>query len=272
MKRKKRENPFEVSWRIVKNNKILFLPNLLILTVNLILVYLFLLVTGILDVFISSEYSLLKIVLQTPSSWIFLAIYVILVVLIDNYLLTAKYGMIKDILLKGKTDFIRGVKFANKHYLTTLGIHILSYLIIFVPLTLLGIVLFFLLPSNALLAAAIFLPVMLVYLVFISIRLLFVYPVMTFEKKGAYNSLKKDFHFVKTHGHQSLVTWLVVLAILIFVSVVKNNIQNLSELLVNQIYGIAIVVVTFILLIEISVSVWEHVYIFKSYLTAKKKK
>lgn len=95
---------------------------------------------------------------------------------------------------------------------------------------------------------------------------------MTFEKKGAYNSLKKDFHFVKTHGHQSLVTWLVVLAILIFVSVVKNNIQNLSELLVNQIYGIAIVVVTFILLIEISVSVWEHVYIFKSYLTAKKKK
>jgi hypothetical protein len=272
MKKKKRENPFEISWRIVKNNKILFLPNLLILTVNLILVYLFLLVTGILDVFVSSEYSLLKLVFQTPSSWIFLGLYVILVVLIDNYLLTAKYGMIKDILLKGKTDFIRGIKFANKHYLTTLGIHILSYLIIFVPLTLLAILLFFLIPSNQLLAAAIFFPVMLVYLVFISIRLLFVYPVMTFEKKGAYNSLVKDFHFVKTHGHQSLVTWLVVLAILIFVSVIKNNLHALNELLVNQIYGIAIVVVTFILFIEISVSVWEHVYIFKSYLVGKKKK
>ncbi len=207
----------------------------------------------------------------TIGTLIYFLIYLILVVLIDNYFLTAKYGLIKNILLKRKFNLRTIIKFANKHYLTTLGIHVLSFLIIFIPLTLLATILFILLPLNPILAVAIFIPLLFTYLIFITVRLLFVYPTMTFKKTGAYNSLKEDFHFVKTHGHHALITWLIIIGINIFVSIFKDVIHDFSTIFTQQIYFFTILFVVILLSIEILVSVWEHVFIFKSYLVGKKK-
>jgi len=94
---------------------------------------------------------------------------------------------------------------------------------------------------------------------------------MTFEKKGAYNSLVEDFHFVKTHFSHTFVSWLVVVGISILVSIINKNIGYVSEILYGQLFILGLIGFSLIIVIEFIVSVWEHVYIFKSYLTAKKR-
>ena len=269
---KKKEDLFKASWAIVKKNKILFAPNLIILSINVLLVIALFFLTGLFRLLIENDPNNIKAIFLSGEFIFFLFLYLVLSTLIDNFFLTMKYGLIKNVLLKKKTNFSNGIKFAKEHYWTTLGIHILSFLIIYVPLILLGIVLFTVLPASGLIAAAIFIPLMIVYLIFIAIRLLFVYPTMTFEKKGAYNSLKEDFHFVKTHLHHTMVTWLVILLIGIVTAMIKRGIEPLQGILFQQVVFLGFLLAIAIIALEMTVSVWEHVYIFKSYLVGKKRK
>ena len=135
---------------------------------------------------------------------------------------------------------------------------------------LLGIVLFLLLPIGSFVANMFFIPLAMVYFIYMGIRLLYVFPVMTFEKKGAYNSLKKDFHFVKAHAQHTILTWLIVIGVTFFLSIIKENAIQTSEFLFRQLYVIGLLVLAFIFALEFMVAVWEHVFIFKSYLVAKK--
>ena len=93
---------------------------------------------------------------------------------------------------------------------------------------------------------------------------------MTFEKKGAYNSLSEDFHFVKTHLHHTFITWLIVFGLAILVAIVRANLESVNDVFYGQLFLIGLIGSIIILGIEITVSVWEHVYIFKSYLAGKK--
>ncbi len=268
---KKKRGVFETSWLIVKNNKILFAPNIIILVINILLVVALFFLSGLFKVLINNEYKNIVDVLSSGDFIVFVLLYLIISILIDNFFIAMKYGLIKDILLKGKTSFSNGIKFAKKHYWTTLGIHVLSFLIVYVPLILLAALLFILLPLNSLISLALFIPLIIVYLIYIAIRLLFIYPTMTFEKKGAYNSLVEDFHFVKTHLHHTFVTWLVILLIGIITAIVKQNLQALKGILFQQVIFLGFLAGIIIIGIEIAVSVWEHVFIFKSYLAGKKK-
>jgi len=191
--------------------------------------------------------------------------------LIDNYFLTAKYGMIREVLKKGKTSIKGGIEFANEHYFVTLRTHILSTLIVIVPLLLLAIVLFLLLPLNNMIAVSLFVPLAIVYLLYVTIRIIFVYPVLTFEGESAYSSVKDGFHFVKAHLHHSFVTWLIVIIFVVVLGIIKNNLIDISNFLFSQLIILGIIFALIIVVIEVTVFTWEHVYIFKSYLEANKK-
>lgn len=269
-KRKNVKSLFELSWSIVKNNKILFYPNLAALATNIILFLTFIFISGLGKTFLSNDFKLISNVLLSWKTSLYFLVYLLVTILIDNFFLTMKYGLIKDILLKGKTSLKQSYKFAKKYYFTNLGIHILSYLIVLVPIVLLAVLLLTLLPNSILMTITIFVPLALAYFVYIGIRLLFVYPVMTFEKKGAYNSLKEDFHFVKTHLHHTFITWLIVIGFTILIAIVKANIEYINEILYGQLFLIGLIGSIIILGTEIAVSVWEHVFIFKSYLEGKK--
>lgn len=271
MKRGVRRNLFLESWLIVRNNRILFAPDLIVLGINLLFSWLFLLFTGLDKALMENNFELFFDLAYNWYIWIYFGIYLLATLLLDNFFLTAKYGMIKDILKKKKTDFKSGISFAKEYYFSSLWIHILSSLIVIVPLLLLAVLLFFLLPIHTLIAVTIFIPLAIAYLIYITIRLLFVYPVMAFEKDGAYKSIKEDFHFVKTHLHHTLLTWLIVIGISIFASIIQENLSYLNEFMIGQLFFLGLIVAAIIFAIEISVSVWEHVFIFKSYLTEKKR-
>jgi hypothetical protein len=265
-------NLFQLSWFIIKKNPVLFLPNLLMLVFNLVLFLCLIRITGVSTAILNNSYGGLKESLM--SGWFVLGvlIYFLLTFLVDNYFITAKYGLIKKVLLKGSAKLFDGLDFAKKHYFTTLGIHVMSSLIIFIPLIILAVLVFILLPFSNLVAISIFIPLSVIYFLYVSMRLIFVYPVMTFEKRGAYNSLKEDFHFVKTHLHHAFLTWLIVMAVSIFLSVFRENLINSGSMLQQQLALIGFLLVLIIFVVEIAVSVWEHVFIFKSYLAAKKKR
>ena len=265
-------NLFQLSLFIIKKNPVLFLPNILMLVFNLVLFLCLIRVTGISTAILNNNYGGLKE--SILSGWFVLGVlfYFILTFLVDNYFITAKYGLIKKVLLKGSAKLFDGLDFAKKHYFTTLGIHIMSSLIIFVPLIILAVLVFLLLPFSNLVAISLFIPLAVIYFLYVSMRLIFVYPVMTFEKRGAYNSLKEDFHFVKTHLHHAFLTWLIVMAVSIFLSVFRENLIQSGSMLQQQLALIGFLLVLIIFVVEIAVSVWEHVFIFKSYLSAKKKR
>ncbi len=268
--KKPKMNLFQLSWFILKKNPVLFLPNILLLVSNLILFLCLIKITGISSAILNNNYVALKESLFSVWSIIAILVYFVLTLLIDNYFITAKYGLIKQVLLKGHAKFSDGLNFAKKYYLTTLGIHILSSLIIFIPLLLLAILLFLLLPFSTLVAISIFIPLAIIYLLYISIRLIFVYPIMTFESDGAYTSLKENFHFVKTHLHHAILTWLIVMGVSIFLSIFRENLIDIRSILSQQLILIGFLLVAIIVVVEIAVSVWEHVFIFKSYLAARK--
>ena len=272
MAMKKKKTLFQDSWETLKENKILFIPNVLILVANIILVLVLFLISGLGTTLLNNSYPSLDESFFSFTFLFYFLLYFAIFILVDNYFITMKYGLIKDILLKKKTSLKSGFSFANQHYLTTLGIHALSYLIIFVPLFLLATVFFLLLPISSLVSITLFVPIGLVYLIYIGIRLLYVFPVMTFEKKGAYNSLKKDFHFVKAHAQNTIITWMIVVGVTIFISILRENVIKTSEFLFQQLYVLGILVLVFIFTLEFLVLVWEHVFIFKSYLAAKKGK
>lgn len=271
MKRGVRRNLFAESWLIVRNNRVLFAPDLIVLGINVLFFWLFLLFTGLDKALMENNPEMFFDLAYNWYIWLYFGVYLLATMLIDNFFLTAKYGMIKDVLKKKKTDFKSGISFAKEYYFSALGIHIISSLIVIVPLVLLAVILFLLLPVHTLVALTIFIPLAIAYLIYITIRLLFVYPVMAFEKEGAYKSIKDDFHFVKTHLHHTLITWLIVIGVSIFIAIIQENLSYLNEFMVGQLFFLGLILAAIILALEISVSVWEHVFIFKSYLGGKKR-
>jgi len=91
---------------------------------------------------------------------------------------------------------------------------------------------------------------------------------MTFEKKGAYNSFVEDFHFVKTHLHYTFMTWLIVIAVGTALNLLERSFES-ADISAVSFTAIGVII---IILLEVAVSSWEHVYIFMSYYTHRKKK
>jgi len=263
---------FIESLEVVKEHKILFVPNMLIFLTNLISLTLFLYVSKIGTALLNNQHIILKDSLVSSKFILLFIIYMVVNALIDNFFFTAKYGMIKEVLLKKKTNLNDGWSFAKKHYWTTLWIHMLSIMIIVIPMIILVVLLLSLFPVSVLASVTIFIPLLVSYMIYITMRLLFVYPVMTFEEKGAYKSLENNFHFVKNHFSHTFATWLVVLVVSILTSIFRANASSLSSLLSGQLFFMGLLAVILIVVVELVVSVWEQVYIFDSYLSAKKRK
>ena len=93
---------------------------------------------------------------------------------------------------------------------------------------------------------------------------------MAFEEKDAYQSFEQDVHYVKAHMHHTILTWLFVVGIGIVFSFIKKmsnfGIENLS----GKVFFIALFFALLLIILEMGVSIWEHIFIFESYVEGKK--
>lgn len=269
------EKLLEESFVIMEKNKILFAPLFIGYVFTFMLILAYFMATGFLDRLLASSSVLFDIeslffafVGDSPLNFIILTIiYFSLELCLAAYFMTMDYGMIKDILRKGKTSFESGTKFAKKHFKDVIGIFLISAAIILVPLGILGVILFYFftvlsVPGNIILP--IFFTLAFLILIYISLRLLFVIPTMSLKDRGALSSVRDDFHYVKTHCSRVFVSWFFVLTVLLVYGLVRVPISILHPLTENVHLFIAILV--FIVLLDTVVWVWEHILIFKVYM------
>jgi len=194
----------------------------------------------------------------------------------DMFFITAKYGMIRDVLLKEKTSLRSGVRFAKENYWKSFGMHILSYLLVISPIFFiaavaitLGFVSGFYQKIGFVLIFLVFLLIVLVYWLEIFFRLLFLYPTMTFEGTSALESFSENFHYVKSHIGHTLISWIIFISIWAIYFLFRSPVSKATSG-ASSVWGILVLTIISILA-EMIVSTFEHTFIFKAYLDGKGK-
>lgn len=184
--------------------------------------------------------------------WWQTTVYLLVVLLVDNYIVAAKYGILKKLIQRKKITLKNIILFADKYYLDVLKVHALTFGIITLPFILL-----IKLSSLSGTLAFILSTCILAYLVLMSIRLLFIYPNLVFHHKGVMQSVTDEMHFTKTHAFHTHIVWIVTLSILFLVDVVQSVLNQLGLLII---FGTIMIIG-----LELFASVWEHMYIFAAY-------
>lgn len=193
--------------------------------------------------------------------------------LIGAFFLVAKFGMIRSIVKKQKITIKSTIQFVEKHYFNYWFIHLVSVLIIFGPLFIIFFFYFLFIANNLqfieigpfIMGA--FAIIWAVYAFWMWMRLLFVYPVMSFEKDEFFKSIADEFHYVKTHVLHSLMSYLIFLSFGVGVWLTDKSINIVGFVISGRVVIITITI--FMILFEIFLTTWEHVFIFKSYETGK---
>ena len=271
----------ESSFVLLKKNIILFLPNLLMVLLSFLLISVFFYGSGISNLLFTKPYILedtaalinaFDKLSRTAPFIITLFIWIAGELIFGAFFAVMKFGMIRDVVNNKKTSLKSGLKFAEKNYFNYWIIHLASFFLIFLPLFILLFVYLLFVGSveNIILSSfilGIFAIVWLCYAVLMAIRLFFVFPVMTFEKERYFQSIKHEFHYVKTHMGHTFISFMIVLAFLVGYHIIKESIEFFGI----RFYGAYLIIVIAILmaLFEVFVSTWEHVFIFKSYLVGK---
>jgi len=285
MKKVKYEHLFMGSWKLLIKNMVLFVPNVIMLLSSFLLLIVYLTVSGILSLLIKNPamiydqvvlHEQIRFLIGTHpiKSALCLIIYILFVILIDLFFITMKYGMIKDIILKRKTSLYEGYIFAKKYYSTSLSIHVISFFLVYAPLITIAVV-FYVIASKTSsfllmtpwIIVAIFLLLVFIYVAYMLMRLVFIYPVMTFEEEGALKSIKKDFHYVKTHVGHTIITWILFIVVWFIFAVIRTPLGRIGNKAQNLF--IVISVTLLVIIFNFVISIWEHLFIFRSYFEGK---
>ncbi len=285
MKKVKYDRLFTSSWKLLVKNLVLFVPHIITLLISFLLFIIYLAVSGILGLLIKNPammydqvilHEQIKFLLGTypVRSVLCFVIYVIVWILIDLFFVTMKYGMIKEVILKRKTSLYEGYEFAKRYYSTSLLIHVISFLLIYSPLILIATV-FYIIASKTgsfilmtpWIIIAIILLLVFIYVAYMLVRMIFIYPVMTFEERGALKTIKKDFHYVKTHVGHTIITWILFAVVWFLFAVLRTPLGNIGNKAQNLFIVISVTIL--VLFFEGIIAVWEHLFIFRSYIEGK---
>lgn len=277
---------FAESWRMLIKHKILFVPNVFLFLFSFLLFIIYLIVSGILSLLIKNPamiydqrilHEQIRFLAGTypVKEVICLLGYFVVVILTDLFFVTMKYGMIKDIITKRKTSLHEGYIFARHYYMRSAYVHIMSFLMIYTPLIITGVVFYILAQkTNSFplmtpwIIIAIILLLVFVYIIYMLIRLFYIYPIMTFEEAGALKTIEKDFHYVKTHVGHTMMTWILFAVVWFLYVVLRTPLGRLASTAQN-IFIVAAVSVL-VLFFNFIISIWEHIFIFKSYFEGSK--
>lgn len=265
---------FEESWRILKNNVVIFMPNAFMLLISLILGILYIWFSGFYTFFsetitLTDKLASERLILFVTHEWVWLLVFFLIYVFIlfcsDVFFSLTKYGMIQDVIASRKSLLKDGFSFGKTHFFHSLVIHLFSIILILLPLFIIGFILSKFFTSLTLLAC--FSIFALLYKFLAIFRIILPYPIMAFEKKGAYKSIKTDFHYVKTQMGHLFISWLIVAGVS-FIWIVVSAPDDVIAAHRRDIYLVAAIMIAF-LIFELVLSTWEHLYVIEAHLSKK---
>lgn len=276
-------NLVKASFRKFEENPVLLVPNAFALLVSLLLAFGLVYMLGIVRIVIavpvtltngiylsSAIYSLMAA--NPLRFWGLIVLYLVAEFFISLFFVTTKYGMIKSVILEGKASLRQGFAFGKKHLLDVVGIYFGSLLMVGGPIIVLLAIGLAILPYSimaGMIVLGLFVLLGILYACFVIYRLVFVYPIMAFEREGPMKSIKDDFHYVKTHIGHTFITWLVLLCAGVVYVILKSPLDVLRGFATSGYVVIALTGV--ILILEVLVSTWEHIFVFTAYMTGKRK-
>jgi hypothetical protein len=266
----------------MKKNLILFVPNLLMLLVSVCLLMILYNVGGLHDLLVSKPFVLndkalfaqeMSKLISTPQFTLSAVIWILGEILIGAYFVVVKYGMIRDVVKTGTTSLKNGLLFGERNYLKYWGVHIIAYLLIYGPFFILLAIYALFIKNNvaniafSYLILGIFVIGWIVYSFLMGVRIFYIYPVMAFEKETVFETFEDDFHYVKTHMGHTFLSFMIVLAFVIGLKFMNDSVNVFAMSVSSRI--IVIILALIMLTLEIVVTTWEHIFIFKSYQEGK---
>jgi len=267
------------SWKETWINPLLFLPKLLSLIFSIILLWMFIVqfnlynLLSIAGVSSNSIRDSLLIPLLKPSNLIWVFLYVILEISILAFFSGMGLGMYKDIVNKKKTNISKGIEYGREYFLKIIGISIIFYVLILVPLYLSFkfIAGSFFINMTIHYTISIFLVLLFIFWFFLVIlKMLFVYSAMVFKKKGTLKTIEIGVNFSKIYFKHTLVVWSIVIGIGFLFNTFRDSLSYGINSIGNLIW-IAVLIVLFVIL-DIILYVWEHIFIFNSFIEKRIKK
>ncbi len=237
------------SFHLLRQHPLLYIPDLVGVLVNYILLYAFARITGATDL-ISGLSAAEAVPIEILSQFIKEnlaqlivsgAVFFIISFVIGTSVLIYKYSLVRDLLVEKKMSFSKVWKERRGYFWDVVFVRVFTFLITIVALAvalLAGGLLYVVIKpfsETAALYLGVFVGVVLAIalLVLVTLAILFRYPIMFFTKtRSAYRVLAHSYAYLKKHKEYVIVSWLVVLAITIVFGVVSSLLNYLSDLLV----------------------------------------
>jgi len=272
----------------LKKRLFLLVPDVIMLVMNIILALIFLMING--DVFgaliknpgvlfQSGNGGILDLLNSFPvqsNLWkliVSFAGFVIANFLFGAGLMSVKYVMIKDFLEKKKTSLKKGFRDGGRFMVKVVGVRFFVFIFISALTLILN---FVFLEFVNISQSAYFL--LLVYLLgnisffFINLFLLFRYPILFLDGRTILGSLKGAFGITLRKPRIVFLTWLIIFLITTFVSLFFSGLFGYLAYMGETLIGLMLVTILFYVIrsfINLVVTVWMDVYLFKIYITKK---
>lgn len=250
----------------IKENPVLYLPDLIFAVATLILAILFLYLNNLTIIFSGLELFANKIkeIIISKSALakllVSLAVFVLLNLLVGLGIIIMRYSLIKMVVKNEKVSFSKAYKEAHKYFMSVIGL----------KLTFLGI---YLVPIIVLLGIGLaykklqLLMIILLVLVLIIIRLvfLFTYAILFLKTgKGALATIKESINYFNNNKKHVIFTGLFVglfgFIMTLILKLIPNNLDSFV--------GLSTLTITFFIiktLVEITFMTWSNLFIFKNY-------
>lgn len=266
---------FIKSWKDLKNNLLLFLPDIVIFLMNLSFGLLFLKYSGLIKFLTDPEMlakeleelmpviklfikeNLLKIIIS-------LALFVLTSFLIGSGLLAMRLGMMKQV-IKNEKLTIKKMIDNGKHVWQVVAMKMVMFVIgitafLFISGT--GIILSTFIPNGyVIVTTGLLFPLLILLL---QLLLFFRYQIMFMEKKHTVIAVKESFEYFKKYKKHVFTIWLIIFAVS-FITTPLNTYLGFAKqkaILVSATIALGYLASN---LVKIIVSVWSEMYKFRSY-------
>ncbi len=266
---------FIKSWKDLKDNPILFIPDTLIFLLNIALGLLFLNYSGVSKLMTDPAILTKEVEAMVPVLKLFFkenflkliisaALFVLTSFLIGSGFTAMKLGTMKDLTEKQELTFKKMI--SNGRYVgQVISMKMVMFVIgvvtfLFTAGT--GIILSSLLSRGySILITALLLPILIIIL---QLLLLFRYQTMLLEKKHTITAAKESFEYFLNNKKYVFIIWLILLAISFAVAPVSAYVGIAEK---NRVTLSAIVIIGYILRggIKVVIDVWSDMFRFRSY-------
>ncbi|MDP3918881.1 MAG: hypothetical protein Q8Q35_03215 [Nanoarchaeota archaeon] len=274
---------------LIANPK-LFIPDLVLIAVSYLMLYLIYLYTGVGDILTllqnASDIPILEvlknyIIQNLPEVIISFVIFVIVTFFLGVGVIVMRFEMIKDILKTGNSSLRKAWKAHRSYFWSVVFLRLLIFLISIIALgvVFLGSGLFYLIlnPFSTNLAlsisAVIAILLTMVLVLLIKFAIMFRYPIMFLKgKKNSWKILKDAITFFKKDPLFVIITWAIIFLVGLAFSILGSGLGLLSSafssfITVSIILTVLVSIIN--ILIDLSAELWGAIYLFDKFNSKK---